>query len=141
MSGYWIVVASAGRARFFEAKGKDCVMNEIMTLTNPYSRQHEGDLVSDKQGRAANSATGAHSVGGEKDAKQHEAEVFAKTVCEELEKGRNDNAYGEFYLIAPPQFLGLLRQHMSKPLANLVGATFAKDLTLASEDQIRARLV
>jgi len=141
MSGYWIVVASASRARFFEAKGKDCEMREIVTLTNPFSRQHEGELVSDRKGHAISSTTGGHSLGGEKDAKRHEADQFARMVCERLEQGRNDAAYGEFYVIAAPQFLGQLRQHMSKPLQSLVGQEYAKDLTTASEEQIRAQLM
>ena len=138
---FWIIVANASRARFFEAVGKDCQMREIFTLTHPNSRQHEGDLISDGAGHVMSSATGGHSMGGENAAKQHEADLFARAVCERLEQGRNKGSYAKLYLIAEPQFLGRMRQRMSKPLQNMVGDEFAKDLTMASEAQIRAQLM
>ena len=141
MSAYWIVVANAARARIFEAEAKDSAMREVIDLAHPDSRQHEGDLVSDRGGHVLNGTTGGHSVDRDDPAKHHAAEVFAKEVCERLEQGRLDQSYRKLYVIAEPQFLGLLRQHMGKPLHEVVRAEIAKDLTTAGEQQIREQVM
>ena len=141
MAAYWIIVANASRARIFEAEGRYADMREIIDLTHPDSRQHEGDLVSDRGGHMLSGTTGSHAIDREQVAKQQEAEVFAKSVCERLEQGRNAGNYGKLHIVAAPRFLGLIRQHMSKPLQAMVGEEIAKDLTMADENQVRAQFV
>jgi protein required for attachment to host cells len=136
----WIVVANASRARIFEAAASDTQMHEIETLVHPESRQHEGDLISDHAGHVYNGTTGGHSIDRLDTAKHQEADEFAHALCETLEHGRNAGRFHRLYLIAAPQFLGLLRKHMSKPLQNMVGHEYAKDLTMAKEAEIRTMI-
>lgn len=140
MSSTWIVVADASRARIFKADTPSGGMTEIETLAHPESRQHEGDLVSDRSGHVVSSTTGGHNFGRDEEWKHEAANRFAIEVCGHLEKGHNAGSYGKLYLIAAPAFLGLLRQHMGKPVQGLVSDEIAKDLTTADDAQIRAQL-
>ena len=138
MSAYWIVVANASRARIFEADAKDTAMREIASMVHPASRLHEGDLISDNRGQVLSAANGGHSQSKEARAKQHEAEVFARQICERLEQARLDGEFRRLYLLASPRFLGLMRKHMAKPLSDKVYEAASKDLTLAEPVSINA---
>jgi protein required for attachment to host cells len=140
MSSTWIVVADASRARIFQADTPTAALTEIETLTHPVSRQHEGDLISDKAGRDANSGSGSHGFDRGHEAKSEETIRFAAEICRHLEQGHSKGSYAKLYLMAPPAFLGELRQHLAKPVHGLVADEITKDLTTAETAQIRAHL-
>lgn len=140
MSTIWTLVADASRARVFQADAPNGALREIITLTHPASRQHEGDLVSDRSGHDLDPTTGGHGLGRGQEHKADEAMHFAKEICERLEQGHNEGSYGKLYLMAAPHFLGLLRQHLAKPVQQLVADEVDKDLTTADEAEIRAHL-
>ena len=141
MSAYWIVVANASRVRIFEAEAHDSGMREIIDMAHPASRLHEGDLVSDRGGHALSGTTGGHGMYRAEAARQHEVEVFAREVCERLEQGRLEGSYRTLYVVAAPQFLGLLRKYMGRPLHDMVREEIAKDLTIADPGQIRTQVL
>lgn len=140
MSSIWIVVADAGRARFFSASKAVGPLTEIETLTNPEARLHEGDLVADRSGRDSNRNGSSHGLGEGHSAKDENAEHFASELGRHLEKRRNGLAFSKLYLICAPAFLGSLRKHLSSGLRGLIGDEIAKDLTTASPEQIRSLL-
>jgi protein required for attachment to host cells len=140
MSTIWTVVADASRARIFQGGEPGNALREIITLAHPESRLHEGDLVSDRSGHDMDSTTGGHGVGRGHEHKDDEANHFAKEVCQRLEQGQNEGSYSKLYVIAAPAFLGLLRQHMAKPVQGLISDEIAKELTTADDAQIREHL-
>lgn len=140
MSTIWTVVADASRARVFQADEPNGVLREIITLTHPASRQHEGDLVSDRSGHVLSENTGGHNVGRDEEWKKEAAARFAKEICQHLEQGLGKGSYAKLYLMAPPAFLGELRHHLAKPVHESVADEVAKDLTTEDSAQIRAHL-
>ena len=136
----WVLVADNSRARFFAADKATSPLQEVRDLLYPEARLHEGDLVSDKPGRDRNPGTGAHGVGNEASHKQDGADRFALEVCNELESARNSGAFNKLYIVAAPQFLGLLRKHQSSSLRQLVAAELDKNLTTRDCDAIRKHL-
>jgi protein required for attachment to host cells len=140
MSSTWIVVADACRARFFSADKPAGPLSEIETLSNPEARLHEGDLVSDRNGRDTATAGGSHSLGNANTAKQENANRFAGEVCAHLESGRQRHAFDKLYVLGAPAFLGMLRKHQSNALRNLISDEIAKDLTTQTPERIRAQL-
>ena len=139
MSKIWVVAADSSRARFFTADKPASALNEIETLSNPVARLHEGDLGSDRGGRAG-SGGAVHNYSTGNEAKQEAANRFAAEVCKHLEKGRNSHSFGKLYVMAAPHFLGLLRKHQSDALRGLVSDEIANDLTTQSPERIRAKL-
>ncbi|APE30939.1 hypothetical protein BOX17_08210 [Halomonas aestuarii] len=130
----YIVVADAARARLFTRDGLK--ISETDSLVHAEGRLHEGDLVTDRGGDVHES-TSARSAGGESVATQHHEEVFAREVADRLYRARVDNSMQKLILVAPPRFLGQLRDKVDGPTAKLVIHTLAKDLTKASVADIQ----
>lgn len=132
----YIVVADAARARVFTRDALKLVEQD--SLVHAANRLHEGDLVTDR-GADVNESTSAmaHSAGGESAARTHEEQVFAKAVAERIYRARIDNSLKKLILVAPPRFLGQLRDKLDGPSAKLVIHTLAKDLSKASLGEIQ----
>ncbi|MCG6967860.1 MAG: host attachment protein [Chromatiaceae bacterium] len=140
MSTIWVVVADASRARIFTASKPADALTEIETLSNPEGRLHEGDLVSDRGGRISGGEGARHGYGAGNSVKEETINRFAAEVCKHLEKGRNSHAFGKLYVVAAPQFLGLLRKHQSDALRGLISSELSTELTTQSPERIRAQL-
>ena len=100
-------------------------------------RLHEGDLVTDKGGDVhESSATASRQAGGEEVATQHHEVIFAREVADRLYRARVDNSMEKLIMVAPPRFLGHLRDKLDAPTAKLVIHSLSKDLTKADCDKI-----
>ncbi len=135
----WVLVADASRARLFEAENRKAPLQEKQDWMHPASRLHEGDLVSDDNGRREGPG-GRHGVASEPVHKQAEEDRFAQELAQVLEDARKNDAFVRLYLIAPPKFLGSLRKHASKELQEKIADEIAKDLSTHSVDDIRRQL-
>ncbi|WP_108446133.1 host attachment protein [Halomonas denitrificans] len=132
----YIVVADAARARLFTRDG--ITISELDSLVHAEGRLHEGDLVTDRGGDVHEStSTTARSAGGESVATQHHEEMFAREVAERLYRARVDNSMEKLILVAPPRFLGQLRDKLDGPTTKLVIHSLAKDLTKATPADIQ----
>jgi protein required for attachment to host cells len=137
----WILVCDASHARLLQEKPRGGKLSLIGTYEHAESRAHVRDLTADAQGRKPVGPVPAARVTGqgggygrpgvepETDAKEVEAQKFARELAEVLEKGRNDHAYEQVVIAAPPHFLGTLRGAMSSQVAKHIEATLDKDLT------------
>jgi protein required for attachment to host cells len=132
----YIVVADAARARVFT---RDALkLQEKESLVHAEGRLHEGDLVTDRGAHVHESmSTTARSTGSEGAASNHHAELFAKEVADRLYQARVDNSMEKLIVVAPPRFLGLLREKIDGPTSKLIIHTLAKDLSKASLEDIQ----
>lgn len=140
MNAAWVIVADASRARVFSAEKPASELVEIQTLTHPNARLHDGDLISDKPGKARSSGLRCHDMGDTDALKQEEALRFASRVCEALECGRTNGHFNKLHIIAAPNFLGLLRKQQTNPLQRLIASETAKNLTSHNIAEIRKNL-
>ena len=132
----YIVVADAARARLFTRDGLK--ISETDSLVHAEGRLHEGDLVTDRGGDVHEStSTAARSAGGESVATQHHEEIFAREVADRLYRARVDNRMQKLILVAPPRFLGQLRDKIDGPTSKLMIHSLSKDLTKASVADIQ----
>jgi protein required for attachment to host cells len=137
----WVLVASAARARIFEATGRIKPWREVDDLVNPDERLRRQELKSDKPGRAYDKLGGQrHAMQTPVDPKQQVAIRFAKQVVERLEHGLQATHYDGLYIVAPPHFLGLLREQSGEPLARIVKGELIKDLTREDLATIREQI-
>lgn len=136
-----VVAADSVRARLFRADDPDAPLEELEALVNPESRMHEGDLVEDSAGRRGTRPTQAKrsALGGE-GAKRHRAEEFALKVCERATRQLRAAKARRLYLVAEPEFLGLLRRRLTRPVQRLVSGAVAKSVTGKPAGRIRATL-
>ncbi|MDR5899261.1 host attachment protein [Halomonas vilamensis] len=129
----YIVVADAARARIFTRDA--LTLEEHGSLVHAEGRLHEGDLITDRRGGDVHetmSTTSRSSAGEEGTASQHENELFAKEVAQRLYSARTENQISKLVLVAPPKFLGLLREKLDGPTQKLIIHTLPKDLTKSS---------
>ena len=71
------------------------------------------------------------------EAKKAEIAHFAHQIAKRLEAGFNDRVFDNLILIAPPAFLGALRDEVSKAVRKLVSEEIDKNLVHESIEVIR----
>jgi protein required for attachment to host cells len=70
-------------------------------------------------------------------AKQQEAYGFAKALADRLDSARNKGEFSKLVLVAPPSFLGLLRDNLSKEVMAMVSNQVDKNLVQKPAETIR----
>ena len=127
----WIVAADSSRARVFEIAEPDRRLREVEKFDHPEGRANNRELISDADGRfsAKHVGPGGDSSGQRVTPVEHRTELFSKNLARYLEKARNDHRYDKLYLIAPPEFLGLMRENLSKEVRKLTAEEINKDLS------------
>jgi protein required for attachment to host cells len=141
MTKTWILVADGARARLFETDTPRNELAELESFVNAEGRRHERDLISDRPGRAFDSAgEGRHAMGTHDRTRDHDALEFAQDLAHRLEAGCQEHGVEQFVLVAPPRFLGQLRTKLGTGVERRVVREIAKDLTQHSADEVRALL-
>ncbi|MBS3955127.1 MAG: host attachment protein [Methylomicrobium sp.] len=141
MLSTWVVVADSSRARFFSLLSRTEPMQEFDGMVHVEGRMRELDEVSDRQGGIAGGhGEGDHTFEAPTDFKHHEAELFAKQIGVKLERGRVNNEYAKLILIAPPAFLGVLRESLNSHVSDLVIKSLHKNLVVEDESVIREHI-
>ncbi len=138
MEKLWILVAESTRARLFEANSLLKPLSEIHEFQFPEGRLHGGDVYADRPGRQFDRmGEGRHAMESP-DIREQQHRQFSHEIAEHLEKGRLKNAFARLILIAPPDFLGSLREHLSEPLKKQVERTIHKNLVNAAPEKIHS---
>ena len=132
-----VVVADSSKARILRTEDRHGPLTEMKDLVYPEARLREQELVSDGAGAGIGNGAGSHSVGHEKDAHRHQVEVFARELCQDLDRTSQSQGIHKIYLVAAPKFLGLLRAGLSKTCASLVKGEVDKNLVSHSSEEIR----
>ena len=136
-----VVVANSSKAKIMLAEDARSPLIEKGDFVHPESRLREQDLVSDGSGSAGDSGGfGKHSMGHEQAARQRQGEVFARELGGEIDKLRREADLRKIYLVAPPKFLGLLRDSISKQCQDLLCGEVNKDLVISNNEDIRSHL-
>ena len=132
-----IVVADRSEADIYELEQRDIPPQLVQRLEDPDARLHDRDLKSDRPGRVFDhaaaaggrrGAVGHHATGGERSPRKVEARRFARRIAEALDEARSENRYDRLVVIAPPAFLGLLREEMPAAVQAMLSAEVGKDL-------------
>jgi protein required for attachment to host cells len=142
MKRSWLVVADSSRARIFSYTQKHGAWDLEQELDHPDARAHTSDLVTDQQGRTRQSGAGGYAPAksNEVDAHDQEAVKFARSLAETLARGYDDHKYAYLGLVAPPQFLGVLRKELPGRAASVLFLELGKDYAPLSEEELRERL-
>ena len=124
-----VAVCDSSRMRYFAVDPDNGALHEIDDRVHEASRQRVQDLASDRPG-----------LGDERDIHKHEVALFAKEVEEILNRDTLEGNIIRLYILAPPEFLGLLRKELRPATAALVEADKAANVVAESVDRIRRQL-
>jgi protein required for attachment to host cells len=140
MQTTWYIVADEHRARIFEVEGAQDDLHEIEDFVSPEGRMREQDMTSDAKGRyyGKGERFSAHTTEPNVSQTQHAQQLFAKEVCDYLDKAHADHRYDKLCVIAFSKFLGMLRDNMSKEARQLVEDEITKDISGLDEREIEA---
>jgi protein required for attachment to host cells len=142
MTKNWIVVAESSRARLYAMKNLNTPLVELEDLSHPEGRLPASELKSDRTARVFRGrGMEHHPVEPHVDPKRHEAMTFAKQIADRLDLARAKGEFEGVMLIAPPEFLGVLRDSLSAPTAKCVVKSLNKNLIHLGEAEIREHLV
>jgi protein required for attachment to host cells len=136
MNTTWILAADGARARIFAMEGDK--VRELDDLSNPHGRDAKRDINTDKDGRWHGGGTAAHKLSGSKyepdvDPLKHEEEKFAKEIGEYLERASSEHRFDDLCVIAPPEFMGRLRDKMGEQAKKCIKEELVKDISWFSD--------
>lgn len=138
MRKVWVVVANRAEMKIYRAENVHTLI-QIHYLTHIQSQLTSQELTSDKQGSHRGSF-GSDTMEEKTPAKLKEANSFANQIAKVLEDAVNKKEVERIYLIANPQFMGILRQAINPQVAKLIEREIPKDVVHATADQIREYL-
>ncbi|MDP1797636.1 MAG: host attachment protein [Planctomycetaceae bacterium] len=137
----WILLADRSRANILHALPDGLQpFPTIVSLIHGEGRLHPQDRDSDAAGRiqlqsGARSATEPHE-----DRRHVEARVFAKQIVEYLEQASRDRRFDRLFVVAPPEFLGVLRETWPHLLHRKIVREVNANLTQLPQAELQTRL-
>jgi protein required for attachment to host cells len=137
----WFLIADGSRAKVFESTGARQAPREIEDLGFSVDLPKSGELLADKPGRTFDSVgAGRHAKENPTDLHRHRKRDFAGKMVDELRRAMLAERFDRLVLVAPPAFLGDLRQQLPKDLKAKVADEITLDLTNTPEQQLSAYL-
>ena len=125
----WALVADAGRARILERPGRGIAWSERSGEARRVEIPPSRELGTERPGRGHESVgTARHAVEPRQDLHKAAEQAFARQLTERLEQAANEGAYARLILVAPPTFLGQLREALGRSAAQRLIGTVNKAL-------------
>lgn len=139
MKRTWVLVAQSGGAKLFEFSKRNLGdWSLVKEWIHPRGLRPDRELDSDRPGRSFDAiGNHRHAMSRELTASETEDRRFAKEIIDYLENERSLGRFSKLSLISGPQFLGLLREKMSRSLHAVVTDTFHKNLYSQKELQLQ----
>jgi protein required for attachment to host cells len=126
-----VMVVDGGKMLLFRNTGSelhpDLQVEEAIAQINPPSR----DQSADRPGRASSPRVGgtSRSAMEEKDFHQQGEDRFAAEAAEMLNQQAQNGYFKHLIIVAPPKFLGAMRQHYDKAVQDRLVGEVGKTLT------------
>ena len=139
MANTWILAANRSKARIFEMEKLHGPLVEVLDLVDPEGRAKDRDINSDAYGRlyGKGERVQGHSTSADVSPTQHESERFGERLRDYLDHAHGERRFDKLWIVAPPAFLGTLREKLGKQLHAALELEVNKDVPTHSPDQIR----
>jgi protein required for attachment to host cells len=141
MNKTWILVAESSRAKIYEQDQPHSELHELEGFDHAASRMNDHDLVTDAPGRTFDSnGKGRHAITQDVEPKEQEAIHFARILAHHLDQNAKKKHFDKLVVIAPPEFLGFLRNSFSDHVSKMIVASVNKNLVHESAKNILGHL-
>ena len=139
MAMTWILAANRSKARIFAMQELHAPLVEIADLVDTEGRAQNRDINSDAYGRLQGKGERmqGHTTSSEVSATRHEAERFAEQLRDYLCRAHSERRFEKLWIVAPPAFLGTLRDKLAKELHGAIELEVNKDVPTHAPDEIR----
>ncbi len=144
----WVLFAGGHLAQLYRVEDSRWInASKLADFEHPESRMHAPDLVTDDLGRrrdGGNERGAAVPQRSKMDPKlplkDQQKLAFVHEILDYLEAAHHAGHFDELVVFAPPSLLGMLREAISKRLAQKVIKSVGKDLTFVREHDAGQRL-
>lgn len=137
----WILVADGQRARVLERASLEAEWMEREEHRSSNFTPPSRELGTDRPGRVHESVGMArHGMTTREDPHEAAEAEFARSLAHRLEHWASDNLFRRLYIMAPPRFLGHLREELGRAARQALHGTLDKDLTKAPVAEIVGHL-
>jgi protein required for attachment to host cells len=138
----WVLVADAHQARIFavaDAGLPPKLVHTIRATPEGLASDQRGDLpdVAELPKRASSHHGALRSTGKPADEAEHR---FARELVHKLERGLAENAFRHLVLVTPPKLLGILREALTRGLADRLRASEHKDYEHLTDRELEERV-
>ena len=141
MATTWVVVAHRAGARILEYPGPGKALRRVTALDHPDGRRKDGDFESDGPGSVSAQGNDAHhTLAAGPGPHDRAAGEFARRIGATLTSARNRGDFRELVLVAEPRFLGMVRERLDAPTAQMIRGTVGKDLARVADRELAPHL-
>lgn len=134
-----VLVAHDAGARSFENRGPGKGLIALGEVAFEDGRRHSGEFDSDRAGRSSGGQS-RHAYEPHEDPRQHAVAHFARELAQDLARDYHLGAFQQLVLVAPPRFLGVLRDALGPKLTRALIGSVPKDLPRASAAELCAHV-
>jgi protein required for attachment to host cells len=135
----WLVIADGEHGRVgVSAPGKQFVTT--LALDTATAHKRSADLVSDRPGRAQESATTRYAIAPRHDPHAMAEQALAREVARQFDGHAVGRAFDRLVLVAPTRVLSNLRAAISTGAQTRLAGTLAKDLVKVPDHALYAHL-
>lgn len=131
-----VLVAHDAGARTFDHKGPGKGLVQLSEVEFEDGRRHAGELDADRAGRSSDRSGHGHAFETHDNTRHHAVGLFAKQLAHDLSRDFHLGAFDQLILVAPPRFLGILRDALDAKLQRALLGTVCKDLPRANSDEL-----
>ncbi|MBK7842624.1 MAG: host attachment protein [Bdellovibrionales bacterium] len=132
----WILVADESHAKVFRLISLTQGVKFVKGLEFPEGRDKIHEFTVERPTLKGYTRTHQHTTGTEVDIERQLAQRFSKAIADVLEKSRCKSDFESLILVAPPKFLGELRNSLTEETKKLVHGSLNKEMTLSTESEI-----
>lgn len=124
----WILIAQNSYAAVYELQRKPPSLKLLQRFEHHEGRLKQEEFTTDHPGRSKSMVTsGKHGMGQEVSPREVERRKFIHQLCNHINLSYEQQQFKELILVAPPQFLGELRNTLPKKFHSLVSKEITKD--------------
>ena len=136
-----VIAGDRARARLFSLERDSEEMRELADMVNPVMHLRERQLSRDRQGRGF---SGMHAsrvtLGKSHPHKRLSSMRFARQVAEAVQQACTRQDYLHIYLLADPEFVGLMRPQMAAKRLTSLLKVIPHSIARGTVAEIRSRL-
>jgi len=139
----WVLVADSSHATLVEADRDLERWRLLRDIDHPDGRSKESELTRGSRGRTSprnRDAARRAAMAPPTSPQQVEIERFSRELAELLQQGYDHDQFIELMLVAPPEFLGLLRAAIPDTVRGCVTDEIGKNLTKERPTELMALL-
>jgi protein required for attachment to host cells len=142
VNNVWVLVCDAAKARVFEIRDGDPTWHAVELVLHEGSRSKASELVGGPSGTRSSEGRSVHhnALAPASSPKEVEKAGFAHTLATTLDQAMRSARFRKWVLVAPPHFLGLMRQELTSELEKHLLTTVDKDFNDLAVHELSERL-